>query len=136
MNRRAAIGVGLTIALVFGAIRLGIRLLSPYAEPPRPSSTVVSRSSSSPAMRPLDRRSAKSDADGKLLFLAREANARHATKVATDAYDAERALMRDDCPAATTAVARAVEAAHAEPSLDESAASAARAVAAFCEIPP
>lgn len=136
MKNRPLLGFAAATVIVFGAIRLGIRLLQPYAEPPRPSSTVVSRSSSSPAMQPLDRHSAKRDAGGKLLFLAREANARHATKVATDAYDAERALSRDDCPAATTAAARAVESAHAEPSLEESAASAARAVSAFCELPP
>lgn len=131
--RLRTFGFSTATVLVFGAIRVGIRLLTPLAEPPHPTATVI-RSSPMPPLH-LDRASAQREAQSRLLFLGREANAARATPVASAAYRAERAVMKGDCPAAHGSLARAGDLVREGDPLYDSLASAARSVRAFCDQP-
>lgn len=129
MNRRGAIAAVVVVTLAFFLIRVGVRLLAKEAAPP--PSPVVDRSRSSPIAPPSPERT-KAEAHAKLLTLASEARVARELKTATLAYDADRALEKNDCAGTQSALTRAGEALSPESSVKGAVESAMRSVNAYC----
>ena len=93
---------------------------------------VVTRSSSSPALRPPTSDDYKRAARSTLIILAVEAREQKHTNAAREAYAADQAIGRDDCAAAQTSLARVADEVTPDDRAYGALESARRSVDSFC----